>query len=396
MKNILITMNETPYPPYSGRKVDFFYKLKVLKELGYNIYLIYSYSNEEDNQLFKKISNQYVAKFVSYPRKKSLKSVLSLIPYFIISNAPNIDEKKQIDNMLKGIKIDIILVDHLDSFLLGEYVTFKYPHAKSIHRMHNDETVFLYSVFKTFKVISPKKWLFGLDALKMKFYENRCYQKYKNISAISMIEADNLKAKYPNKNIKWIPPFFDFNESEEILLDENEERFYFKLKEKLFAKKVLLLTGSFNGGFNVNSTKWFIENIFKRLLQKNRKLVFIIAGFDSDKHFDESENILVISKYESVKPLMKIADLSIIMATGKGGVKLKLMEALNYRKKIVSTIDGVYGSGFEKLIPNTDDKELFFHYCVDALDEKIDYQKAYIYFKSKFNCKKNGLEMINE
>lgn len=396
MKNILITINETPYPPYSGGKVDFFYKLKVLKELGYNIYLIYSYSSEEDNQLFKKVSNQYIEKFVSYPRKKSLKSVLSFIPYFIISNVPNSDEKKQIDNMLKDINIDVILIDHLDSFLIGEYATLKYPHAKLIHRMHNDEAVFLYSVFKTFKVSSPKKWLFGLDALKMKFYEDRCYQRYENISTISAIETDNLKAKYPNKNIKWIPPFFDFNESDEISLDESEQKLFFKLKEKLSAKKVLLLTGSFNGGFNVESTKWFIENVFKQLLQKNQNLVFIIAGFDSNKHFDNSENILVIPKYDSVKPLMKIADLSIIMATGKGGVKLKLMEALNYRKKIVSTIDGVYGSGFEKLIPNTDDKELFFTYCIDSLDGKIDYQEAYIYFKSRFNCKKNGLEMINE
>lgn len=165
MNNILITINETPYPPYSGGKVDFFYKLKVLKELGYNIYLIYSYSSEENNQLFKKVSNQYIEKFVSYPRKKSLKSVLSFIPYFIISNVPNSDEKKQIDNMLKDINIDVILIDHLNSFLIGEYITFKYPHAKLIHRMHNDEAVFLYSVFKTFKITSPKKWLFGLDAL---------------------------------------------------------------------------------------------------------------------------------------------------------------------------------------------------------------------------------------
>lgn len=396
MKNILITINETPYPPCSGGKVDFFYKLKALKELGYNIYLVYSYSNEKDNQLFKKVSNQYVEKFVSYHRKKSFKSVFSFIPYFIISNAPNSDEKKQIDNMLIGIDIDVILVDHLDSFLIGEYVSRKYTQAKLIHRMHNDEAVFLYSVFKTFKVTSPKKWLFGLDSFKMKFYEDRCYQKYENISAISAIEADDLKAKYPNKNIKWIPPFFDFNNTDEILLNESEEKLYFQLKEKLSNKKILLLTASFNGGFNVESTKWFIENVFKTLLQKNQNLVFIIAGFDSDKHFCNSEHILVIPKYESVKPLMKIADLSVIMATGKGGVKLKLMEALNYRKKIVSTVDGVYGSGFEKFIPNTDDKELFLNYCIDALNEKITYQDAYDYFQSKFNCKKNGLEMIDE
>lgn len=396
MKNILIAMNDAPYPPYSGGKIDFFYKLKVLKDLGCNIYLIYSYSHEEDDKKFKQVACGFVAKLVSYPRKKNLKDLLSFIPYYIISSKPDNEDKNQIDAMLANINIDVILIDHLNSSLIGEYVIKKYPQSKVILRMHNNESVFLYSLFKTFKITSPKKILLGFDALKMWLYENKKYDIYENISAISLAEAKKIKKNHLNKNIKWIPPFFDFNASDEIILDDNENKEYLALQEKLYDKKVLIITGSFNGGFNVKSTEWFIANVFKHLVECNKNIIFIIAGLDSDKHFLGNKNILVIPKYNSVKPLMKIADLSIILSAGKGGVKLKLMEALNYRKKIVSTIDGVYGSGFEELLPNTDDKKIFFSYCMDALDGRIDYQEAYSYFKSRFNCKRNGLEMINE
>ncbi len=396
MKNILIIMNETPYPPHGGGKIDCFHVLKTLAKLNYNLYLIYSYSNEKDNQLFKNVSNQYVKNFFSYPRKKNLKSVLTLIPYFVISNAPNVAEKNHIDNMLNGIDIDNILIINMNSYLIGDYVWSKYPDAKLIYRMQNIESEFLYSIYNTFKLNSLKKWLFGLDALKMHFFEKFAYKKYENIAAISKNEAIMLKIKYQTKNIQWIPPFFDYQNEKYLNMSAEENIEFELLKEKLVNKKVILLTGSFTSGFNVQSTQWFIANVFNQLLKKRQNLVFIIAGLDSDKYFKNNDNILVIPKYESIKPIMKIADLSIIMATGKGGVKLKLMEALNYRKKIVSTADGVYGSGFEKLIPNTDDKELFFSYCVDALDGKISYEEAYIYFKSRFDCKKNGLEMINE
>lgn len=391
---ILVVMSECPYPPYSGGKVDFFHKLRVMKESGYEVYLVYAYSNSKDDKAFSNIAMNYVSGFVSFPRKKDMISLVSLKPYVLNSSRPNKEEEIRIERMLKDVDISKIIVDHLFSHYIGVFCKQLFPSAEMIHRMHNKESVFLYSLFKTFKWSSLKKWVFGLDAIKLSLYENSLYKQYDKILSISKQETVSLTRKLQSQKIEWVPPFFDFNPTNSFELNLTESAYYEQLKAKFKNRKIMLLTGSFNAGFNVKSTEWFLSNILPKLISYDNSILFVIAGFESDKYFQNSKHVFVIPSYESVKPLMKIADLSIILATGKGGVKLKLMEALNYRKKIVSTVDGVYGSGFELLIPNTDDPDRFYYFCKDALSGQIDYLGAYSYFTNNFDCKSNLIKAL--
>jgi glycosyltransferase involved in cell wall biosynthesis len=252
--------------------------------------------------------------------------------------------------------------------------------------MHNLESEYLLSFASSLKFLQAKKWFFMFEGLKILLKEKSYYKKYKNIAAISIAEKNLLKRHFPQKNIFWIPPFYD------TICINNESQSEKSIKElitKVKRKKVFLLTGTFGSGFNVKQTKWFINKVFKPLLKKNHNYLFIVAGLGSNQFFKTEDNIHVIPRYDSVAPLMKIADLVIILANGRCGVKLKLVEALSFRKKIVSSKDGVFGSGLENLIPNTDDEKEFSNYCIDALNNKINYSKAFDFFQENFDCLKN-------
>jgi hypothetical protein len=96
-------------------------------------------------------------------------------------------------------------------------------------------------------------------------------------------------------------------------------------------------------------------------------------------------NIFIFADVESLHPFYKIADLVVIPLFNNAGVKIKLIEALKYQKKVVSRPEGVYGSGLSEIIPSGDTPEEFAKKCVEVLDNNINYNEILDIFNKIYN-----------
>lgn len=317
------------------------------------------------------------------------------IPYYVFSNQPNKNQVKEILNFLKLYcqDINVILFEQLQSYpivktIIKSKAIFQ-QRFKVIYRMHNIEEIFFKNLYKSTK-LSIRNLIYFFDTLRFKYYEKNVIKKVAYIAAISRTEISWARDLNRKARIVWLPPIYKPLEKRDIQLSTEEEAIYENLKKRFIGKKVILLTGSFSGGFNVSATQWFIEKVLPFIHQQNEDIIFLFGGLHADKYFLDVETDKIVKFYNvpSVKPYIKLADINLIITNNSAGVKLKLIEALFYRKKVVSTTEGVYGSGLESLIPNTNEPQIFAQYCLKALNGEIDYSLIWNEFDNLYGYEK--------
>ena len=99
-------------------------------------------------------------------------------------------------------------------------------------------------------------------------------------------------------------------------------------------------------------------------------------------------DVLLFQDVESLAPFYNTVDLVVIPLFNQAGVKIKLIEALKYGKKIVSRPEGVYGSGLSDIIPTADTPEDFAQKCIDVLEGKIDFGPIWKKFNEIYDNQK--------
>lgn len=366
--NILVVMNDLPFPTNSGGKIDCFYKLKALAESGHNIYLLASFSDNSDVSSCNDAMEKLGVRPFFYPRKKDIQSNLSLTPYYVLSSRMSQSEVESFLKFVSDIHFDVMVIDHLNSsYAAGQVKDRIYP-GKIVYRAHNVEFNFLRKQLYTGHVSILRRIVLLFDTLKMFFYEPRRLKEYKHIASISKADIEYFSKKNHAAKVCWVPPFFNYNVSTTYeQLGREEKAVYDSLQQQLQEKKVLLFANNFTNGFNVDATQWFLGDVWPSIKAEIPNAHFIIAGRNAGFYFTDNDGISVVNGFDSVAPYMLITNIVLILTFGKEGVKLKLMEALSFNKRIVSTIEGVYGSGLEDLVLTASDSSLFSKLCQSYL-----------------------------
>jgi hypothetical protein len=104
--------------------------------------------------------------------------------------------------------------------------------------------------------------------------------------------------------------------------------------------------------------------------------VFLFGGGRADEYFSEfpAPGAERFANVPSIRPYLGRADLNVILSFSAAGVKLKLLQALAHRNRVVATSGGAAGSGLETLLPHADDPSTLATLCVRALSGEIDFQ----------------------
>lgn len=393
--SVLLVLDEVPYPMTNGGRIDSYFQAKYLRAVGCRVFLLFAYSFQKEFDEFLKIAPDICDDFFAFPRqKKNIRDIFSSTPYILKNRKPSSKIIEAIALKFSGIQFDLLIENHLNAHVLASDVRrCLYRDAAYLHRMHNIETTLLTSTFQASKMFSLRKWFFALEVLKMWFYERRVYEQFEHIAAISSYEQDFLAKKFPGKNIFWLPPFFDFAPRRELTSAETDE--YNALLAMTKGRPVALLTGNFSGGMTVDQVQWFINIVLPLARKLVPDLLAVVAGRDAAIYFESGESVLVVNNYGSVKPLMKLCGVFVVATTGRGGVKLKLMEALGYGKSIVSTVSGVFGSGLGTTVPNSDDPQVFAQLCARAFSAPDSNKVTQAFFESRYNCESNAREMLD-
>ena len=167
-----------------------------------------------------------------------------------------------------------------------------------------------------------------------------------------------------------------------------------------------VFVGKMSYGPNIEAVSWFTKEVLPRLIESNKfaDITFYIVGKDptDDVWQLASEHVVVTGIVDDVSEYYNLADLVVLPLKNGGGVKVKLLEAISYRKPVVSTTVGVEGTYYANhFVPVTDEVDQFAEYCEAVLSDERIYPEnlIYEYFASNYTWENIGqryLKMFEE
>lgn len=362
MKIVFIT-NEIPYPDNSGGRKYTWQRIKMLKELGHEIFLVSIIDDE--NEIDKDMLYKFCTDVVLIKKYMNIKKMLRCIfvPYTVCGKeSPDI--LKAINRWKKDEGIDLIISDFPQMF----------NNIKTI----NDIPVFItqhnieYVVFKRVAESSKNlitKLAYYHESLKLYLYEKKInkYDAIKGFTFISEEDIDIYRQKFKiDKKATVVPMAMD------LVPSENEKNITSDKTKKI------VFTGKMSYKPNVDAMIWFVNNIFNKICNGIENVNLYIVGKDPTEAIKNlaNNNIIVTGQVDSVKKYMDEADLIVIPLLSGGGVKIKLIEALQSKTPIVTTSIGCEGTKFEngKHLYVENDEDKFANRCIEILQNPSDYK----------------------
>lgn len=143
----------------------------------------------------------------------------------------------------------------------------------------------------------------------------------------------------------------------------------------------IIFCAAMDAQMNVEAALWFAKEILPIISKKIEHVKFFIVGREPQDEVKKltCENIIVSGTVESLDEYYRRADLIVIPLLHGGGVKVKLLEAIGRKKRIVTTSIGIEGTSFlpNIHIPVADEPVKFAELCVDVLLNPECYEEMY-------------------
>ena len=143
----------------------------------------------------------------------------------------------------------------------------------------------------------------------------------------------------------------------------------------------IIFCAAMDAQMNVEAALWFAKEILPIISKKIEHVKFFIVGREPQEEVKKlaCENIIVSGTVESLDEYYRRADLIVIPLLHGGGVKVKLLEAIGRKKRIVTTSIGIEGTSFlpNIHIPVADEPVKFAELCVDVLLNPECYEEMY-------------------
>lgn len=393
IKKKLKILNIAPFPVYSprdGGAIIFLNRSFLLSEKGHEIdFVIFKDSsqdvvakNAEPEEFEKKFNDKVYIIKKKNKLKSFLKSVFSLNPHALFKHKLDKAESKNIINLLRSKHYDIVLFETIHSYPCYKLIKkeLKNQNIKSVYFSHNIYYKDIYNLYKESNNYL-RKFFYFVESLKYKRIESLYIKKFSLIFTVSLVDKNILTEINPDAKVIWIPAIINAG-SEKLDIENTDINANLNKGYKVEAEKLnnelklsgynykILFTGSLAYISNIIAVKWFSEKVMPILL-KNINCCFIVVGRNpSDEIFDlvkNNKDIIIFPNVESVTPFYNIADLVVVPLFNDAGVKIKLVEALKFRKKVIARPEGVRGSGLRNIIQTAETPEDFAKKCIGIL-----------------------------
>jgi hypothetical protein len=392
MKKILIVSPiPVSYPPKDGYSMVVFYRSYFLKKLA-NIESDIIVS-ENEKYPAKNLGDSGVFNNVfSYPMngkwKSLIKSFYGRNIYYMLKFDINNRSLENIISYIKNEQYNAVIFDHSYSYplykKLSQYINIE--DDKIIYWSHNID----YIDFKNLADENQnlfKKMFYWITYKKLKKIEMNYIKKFSKICSVSKYEIEFLKDINPIAKILWIPPILPTLEN----INKDQKNLNEILSSVGSYKYKILFTGGLNKSSNFISAIWFANKVFP-IIKKKLNICFIIVGKDPSKEIvnlvDKNKDIFLFPNVSSMESFYKISDLAVVPLFNPAGIKLKLIEALKYKKKVVARPEALLGAGLEYVVPNATEPEDFAKKCIDALEGRIDYEIVWKKFDEMYDNKR--------
>jgi len=385
--NIVWLTPEVPFPPIGGRNGVY---NRIVQLSGNNdIYLFsiaYNAVEKGDTAEVQKYCKE--VHFFDRSEKKVWSYLKSMfMPYSVASRF----RKDIIEGILKIIEekgVDIIIVDFPNMARNIIPVKKRYPDLPITINQHNVEFVRMRDMEKIRTIPLYKRIAYYLESLRLERYERKIYKSglFDGISFFSEDDCTFFENNIDTANAKL----------QVIPLGAND----YGKKPLELNNKTMLFVGRLDSIAitNVEAALWFTKEILPLILRKVPDAKLILAGANPSEEVLnlQNENIKVIPNFESLESIYNTTDIVVIPLLSGGGVKGKLLEAVAFRKHIVTTSHGIEGTLFKKNehLALAESAEDFADECIKILNGMDQYkereQRAYQLFLSEYEWKSIG------
>lgn len=325
-ENLHIVSFDVPFPANYGGVIDIYYKLRSLRELGYNIILhCFEYGREKAPEL-----NGLCKKVYYYKRRLYKNPFLGSLPYIVSS--------RNASSLLENLKKDAgpILFE-------GLHTTFFLNHPElenrfKIVRMHNIEHDYYASLEKAERHYF-KKYFFRIESERLKKYQS-ILKHADLICAISPNDYKYLSKKFPNA--MHLPPFHG-----------NE-----KVTAQVGKGEYILYHGNLSVAENHEAALYLVNNVFSKI-----SYPCIIAGNNPPKELVHAVEafpnirLLTNTSADHIHNLILGAHINVMHTSQSTGIKLKLINALYMGRHCIGNKEMLKNTGMEELCTLAHDSE---------------------------------------
>jgi polysaccharide biosynthesis protein PslH len=318
--NILILCKKVPYPATDGESIVIMSDIQALKSLGHEIfvYCINTKKHFVDTSNYNNLpfwtdfdseivdTNSFITLFNSF---------FSKFP-FQLARFYSRDISKKIAAYSQGKKIDIVIYQGL---AMTQYQSL-FKTMKQHYRVHNLE----WKVWDSLAINAKnflKKHTYSFISNSIKKYERKQLNSIHKFLTLSDEETNAVNQIYADKAVH-IPISID----KQISKNYNSEN------------AGLLFIGSLDWLPNLQGLDWFLNTIYPHISH----IPVTIAGkglFDLKNY----PNIKLISNFDKIEDLFTSHRLMIVPLLAGAGIRIKILEAMQFGIPIISTPIGAEG-----------------------------------------------------
>ncbi len=385
-------LNVVPLPTYEpkdGGAINFLNRNYLLTEKNHVIdFLIFKETAENCSNFEISFADKILTIKLKNKIKSIFKSFLSKKPYIYFRHDLDKEERFKLSSLIKKNGYDIVLFETIRSYPVYELIKeeLREMNIPVAYFAHNIDYIDVYNNSKNSKNLVKKIFL-SIESFKDKLIEHKFIKKFTLIFSISPMDIKILRNINEDARIVFVPAIINFFTNKNKACDISSHKYK------------ILFTGSLSYDPNIKAAVWFSEKVMPILRQKI-KTCFLIIGRNPTREIlylkKKYKDIFIFANVDSLTPFYEIADLVVIPLFNNAGVKIKLIEALKYKKMVVSRPEGVYGSGLSELIPKADTPTEFAIKCINTLEGKIDFNPIWKKFDEIYDNEKIILDMEKE
>ena len=371
---ILQLSPQVPLPLDNGGRIGIYGILKHVAERGNEIYFA-AYQKEYDRKLAESTLQKFCHPFIidANTENRTFSAFLNLfskVPYNI-SKFKTLELEKFLIDFFKKHKIDIVHVDHLH---LGWTIDLikNIADIPVVLREHNLELKIMQRFSEQQKNFFLKQYS-ELQYKKFVSYEPTLAEKFDKCIMVSEEDEQTLLKMNPNVKTTTIPVGVE----KELLI----------IKKKDVIPYSIFHLGSMSWLPNLDGLKWYLGEIFPRIISFLPKVTLYLYGAGTDKLKIPSsmeKNIVKTGYVKDIWSTINNKQLAIVPLRIGSGIRVKIIEMLATGQNIISTSIGKEG------ISVSDGNDIL---IADTADEFVD--KTIKYFNNYYDTTKISLEAKN-
>jgi len=348
-KTILFITTRFPFPAVSGRKTSLYHYCRIIKKLGYNL-VVASFSddfNVEDKP-------DFIDEFIVLPKISAKTKLLNIIKYSLIKRKYPLQVslyydrkiKKLINDLVVSKKVNIVIADmvrtteylldlNVDLTIadLDDRLSLRYRRQLDCSLTDaNPYGLFLNSLPKIFQkilLLAPiKKFVMKNEIKLLDSYELNIGRITDKTIFVAKSETDEFNKQLGEKKAFTIPIGVDVE--------------YFVPTVNQPKENYIGFLGVLNVAHNESAIKHFVNDIFPKVLEKNKNVKFLIIGPGASENLKllASKNIKFTGRVNDVRDYLSQCKAFVCPLTFGSGIKTKNLEAMSMGIPVVTSLIG--------------------------------------------------------